>query len=83
MFACFSKIIIIFVPLNFKNINDMKHLVKLMSEDCTYMCVINPDHIVKFYEEDDVCCIKLSTGETFATKVKLDDFKDLIEKSYL
>lgn len=54
-----------------------------MSEDCTYMCVINPDHIVKFYEEDDVCCIKLSTGETFATKVKLDDLKDLIEKSYL
>lgn len=31
----------------------MKHLIKLMSEDCTYMCVINPDHIVKFYEEDD------------------------------
>ena len=59
----------------------MKHLVKLMSEDCTYMCVINPDHIVKFYEEDDVCCIKLSTGETFATKVKLDDLRDLIEPS--
>ena len=54
-----------------------------MSEDCTYMCVINPDHIVKFHEEDDVCCIKLSTGETFVTKVKLDDLKDLTEKSYL
>ena len=33
MFACFSKIIIIFVPLNFKNINDMKNFIELKDSD--------------------------------------------------
>ena len=54
MFACFSKIIIIFVPLNFKNINDMKQRIITVSRRYTAIDVyaFNLDNVTKQLNDD-------------------------------
>lgn len=83
MFACFSKIIIIFAPLNFKNINSMKNLIALKDCEKNITRVINPDHIVSFYQDaDGDCVLSLSNGLTFSTHVELYELAERINKSY-
>lgn len=45
MFACFSKIIIIFVPLNFKNINDMNNFIEI-KDSGSKSVLVNVNQIV-------------------------------------
>lgn len=60
----------------------MKNLITLKSYDNSYTRAINPDHIISFFEENGECCIKLSNGDTFTTKMKFYDLVELINKSY-
>ena len=61
----------------------MKKFIRLMHSNMEYVMVINPDHIVNFYDRTDgECTIKFSNGDMFCTKTKAEDVAELIEKSY-
>lgn len=82
MFACFSKIIIIFVPLNFKNINSMKNFIEV-NEKNVGSVLVNVNHIT-FIDKDPVEGVLIHT--TNGTINPIEDYlhvKLLIEKSCL
>lgn len=60
----------------------MRNLITLRAYDNSYTRAFNPDHIVSFFEEKGDCCITLSNGETFTTKMQFYDLVELINKSY-
>ena len=83
MFACFSKIIIIFVPLNFKNINDMKNFIELKDSDGKSV-LVNVNQIVAVENTEDGIIMHMVGG--YDVYPKYDNWlqlQHLIEESYL
>lgn len=83
MFACFSKIIIIFVPLNFKNINDMKNFIEV-NEKNVGSVLVNVNHIISI-DKDPVEGVIIHTTNNGVINPTEDylHIKLLIEKSCL
>ena len=82
MFACFSKIIIIFVPLNFKNINEIRNFIEVTDKD-TGAVLVNVNNI-NFIDKDPVDGVLIHTNNGIVNVT--EDYlhvKLLIEKSYL
>lgn len=83
MFACFSKIIIIFVPLNFKNINDMRNFIEIKDSDGKSV-LVNVNQIVAVENSEEGIIMHMVGGyEVFP---KYDNWLQLnhkIEESYL
>ena len=83
MFACFSKIIIIFVPLNFKNINDMRNFIEIKdNEDKSVL--VNVNQIVAVENTEEGIIMHMVGG--YDILPKYDNWLQLnhmIEESYL
>lgn len=83
LFACFSKIIIIFVPLNFKNINDMRNFIEIKDSDGKSV-LVNVNQIVAVENSEEGIIMHMVGGyEVFP---KYDNWLQLnhkIEESYL
>lgn len=81
MFACFSKIII--VPLNFKNINDMRNFIEIKDSDGKSV-LVNVNQIVAVENSEEGIIMHMVGGyEVFP---KYDNWLQLnhkIEESYL
>lgn len=82
MFACFSKIIVIFVPLNFKNINEMRNFIEV-NDKANGLTLVNVNHITFIERTPDkgVLIYTLLGIEINPTENYLQ-VKHLIEESY-
>ena len=83
LFACFSKIFIIFVPLNFKNINDMKNFIELKDSEGKSV-LVNVNQIVAVENTEDGIIMHMVGG--YDIYPKYDNWlqlQHLIEESYL
>lgn len=82
LFACFSKIIIIFVPLNFKNINDMRNFIEV-NDKANGLTLVNVNHItVVDRTPEEGVLIHTSSGDDVNPRENYLQVKHLIEESY-
>lgn len=83
MFACFSKIIIIFVPLNFKNINDMRNFIEIKDSDGKSV-LVNVNQIVAVENSEEGIIMHMVGGyEVFPKYDNWIQLNHKIEESYL
>jgi hypothetical protein len=81
LFACFSKIIVIFVPLNFKNINDMKNFIELKDSDDKSV-LVNVNQIVAIQNTEEGIIMHMVGGyDVFPKYDNWLQLKHMIEES--
>lgn len=81
LFACFSKIIVIFVPLNFKNINDMKNFIELKDSD-EKSVLVNVNQIVAIQNTEEGIIMHMVGGyDVFPKYDNWLQLKHIIEES--
>ena len=83
LFACFSKIIIIFVPLNFKNINEMRNFIEIKDSEGKSV-LVNVNQIVAVENTEEGIIMHMVGG--YDVFPKYDNWLQLnhkIEESYL
>ena len=83
LFACFSKIIIIFVPLNFKNINEIRNFIEIKDSEGKSV-LVNVNQIVAVENTEEGIIMHMVGG--YDVFPKYDNWLQLnhkIEESYL
>lgn len=60
----------------------MKHFVNFKDADHGTVIAVNPDHIVKMFEDGDCAVVFLADGKSFGTRLSLIEAVKTVEESY-